>query len=86
MKSRKLAQRQHLIYISSVVGLDACTENIEAAREHLSLDPELQERLSYQCCTVEEVPAENSSVVIFVNCSMLRTWMGLAMMLWWQVK
>ena len=37
------------------MGLDACTENIEAAREHLSLDPELQERLSYQCCTVEEV-------------------------------
>jgi len=43
---------------ASVVGLDACTENIEAAREHLSLDPELQERLSYQCCTVEE-HAEN---------------------------
>ena len=68
------------------MGLDACTENIEAAREHLSLDPELQERLSYQCCTVEEVPAENSSLVIFVNCSMLRTWMSLAMMLWWPVK
>ena len=86
MKSRKLVRRQHLISIPSVVGLDACTENIEAAREHLSLDPELQERLSYQCCTVEEVPAENSSVVIFVNCSMLRTWTGPAMMLWWQVK
>ena len=35
--------------------MDACRENIEAAREHLSLDPDLQERLSYHCCTVEEV-------------------------------
>ena len=43
------------VFFCSVVGLDACSENIEAAREHLSLDPDLQERLSYQCCTVEEV-------------------------------
>ena len=55
-------------FFFSVVGLDACSENIEAAREHLSLDPDLQERLSYQCCTVEEVrlDAKLSIVMIYL--------------------
>ena len=53
----------------SVVGLDACSENIEAAREHLSLDPDLQERLSYQCCTVEEVDL----MLAFGKCQSLLT-------------
>jgi polyprenyldihydroxybenzoate methyltransferase/3-demethylubiquinol 3-O-methyltransferase len=37
-----------------VVGIDACPENVEAARRHAELDPGLAERLSYSCTTVEQ--------------------------------
>jgi len=39
---------------ASVVGIDACPENIEAARHHADLDPKLRSGLSYRCTTVEE--------------------------------
>ena len=46
--------------ISAVQQISAVQHAVQHAssspsREHLSLDPDLQERLSYQCCTVEEV-------------------------------
>jgi len=39
---------------ASVVGIDACEENIEAAREHADLDPGLDTNLKYYCHTVEQ--------------------------------
>lgn len=39
---------------AKVTGLDACQENIEAAKEHAELDPSLSGRLEYVCSTVEE--------------------------------
>jgi len=39
---------------ASVVGIDACRENIEAAKEHAVLDPGLEWKLEYYCQTIEE--------------------------------
>jgi 2-polyprenyl-3-methyl-5-hydroxy-6-metoxy-1,4-benzoquinol methylase len=40
---------------ATVVGLDACEESVEAAKAHASTSPELQQRLSYQCGTAEDL-------------------------------
>jgi len=39
---------------AEVTGIDACHENIEAAKIHLEFDPSLTNNLKYICTTVEE--------------------------------
>jgi len=44
---------------AEVTGLDACAENIEAAKEHMKKDKSLSGRLTYSCKSVEEHFAES---------------------------
>lgn len=43
---------------ANVTGIDACEENIQVAREHVSEDEEIRDRVKYECSTIEAFPKE----------------------------
>jgi ubiquinone biosynthesis O-methyltransferase len=56
---------------ASVTGVDACKENILAARHHASLDPDFRsdpQRLQYRCATVEALAAAATTPDALFDC------------------
>lgn len=41
-----------------MTGIDASLSNAEAAERHSKLDPDLEGKVSYKCCLVEELAEE----------------------------
>lgn len=50
---------------ASVLGLDACEENVTAAAGHAALDGRLEGSVAYRCSTVEELVGTHAGRVRF---------------------
>ena len=49
-----------------MTGVDPTRESIEVASAHVARDPELSERVKYECKTVEDIVAEGRSFSVVV--------------------
>ena len=45
-----------------MTGVDASSENVSIAEQHAQYDPDIQGRLTYRCCLVEDLAKEQGAI------------------------